>query len=105
MCIRDRAIRVDFVTNVSGHPTATNYVSSANHSFDGHVLVNGASVTLTLSGATSTTGVNFSAHDDADWSDATPGEDNAVGDYAAEATSASEQITKVVVNGVAYLSL
>jgi large repetitive protein len=95
-------MRVDFVTNVTGTPKATNYVSPADHQFDEHVLVNGAAVTIAISGANATATINFRAFDDADWVDATPGEDDIVGDYAAEATTASEQIVKVTVNDVTY---
>jgi hypothetical protein len=99
----DEAIRVDFVSNLTGTPKSTTYVPPSTHEFDGHVMVNGASVSFTLNNAAARTTVNFRAYDDADAVDATPGEDDTVGDYE-EPAGTSEGVIRVLVNGTAYTS-
>jgi Ca2+-binding RTX toxin-like protein len=100
----DESVRVDFVTNIGGLPKAADYVGPADHTFDGHVMVNGAAVTFSLNTALSRTTVNFRAYDDLDTVDAVPGnEPDDVGDYQ-EPANTSEQVTRVTVNGTVYAS-
>jgi VCBS repeat-containing protein len=83
----NEGIRVDYVENVGGTPTQTAYdEGSPAHTFDDHVVVNGAEATFAISSGTST--VMIEAFDDLDGND--------VGD------GTSDDITKITINGTAF---
>ncbi|MDP3300964.1 MAG: Ig-like domain-containing protein [Sulfuricurvum sp.] len=98
------AIRVDFVDqNISGLPKNIDYNTlTADHAFLNHVMVNGAVATFAVN-PNDTTTVNFRAFDDFDYG--TANEPNDVGDYQTlPGGKISEQITRVIVNGIAYVA-
>ncbi|PSS59656.1 hypothetical protein C6558_37340 [Ensifer sp. NM-2] len=86
----DEGVRLNFVSDLTGTPTATNYNSvSPGHTFDEHYLVNGASVKFGSIGNGRSTAV-FVASDDNDFGDAS--EDNRIND------STPEPITRVIIS-------
>jgi hypothetical protein len=80
----DEAVRVDFVNGLAGSPPNADYSVAANqnHTFSGHNIVNGASLTI---GQTEGTDILIKAFDDTD-------SNNSVGD------GISDNITKVQIS-------
>ncbi len=92
-------VRVDFLDTVTGTPIQDSYLTgpAPDHSFDQHVLVNGAEATFAMN-KTKTTTVLIEAFIDADYT-GSPDEPDDVGDYSATVA----EITSIEINNVEVL--